>query len=89
MISSLNADFQAFVNSRLDRVGEKLKNSSEYQREQGNIEQQTKQLQAVLAASQAITLQDMDDSNLAILNMYEYTCYCQDFKDALRLIYEE
>lgn len=80
------ADFQAFVNSRLDRVGQKLKDSPEYQREQTNLERQMHELQAALSGEQAITLQDMDDSNLALLNMYEYTCYCQGFKDALRLM---
>ena len=80
------ADFQAFVNSRIDRVGQKLKNSSEYQREQNNLERQMHELQAALSGEQAITLQDMDDSNLALLNMYKYTCYCQGFKDALRLM---
>ena len=70
------ADFQAFVNSRIDRVGQKLKNSSEYQREQNNLERQMHELQAALSGEQAITLQ----------NMYEYTCYCQGFKDALRLM---
>ena len=34
------ADFQAFVNSRLDRVGQKLKDSTNYQREQNNLELQ-------------------------------------------------
>lgn len=85
----LLTDLQAFVNSRLDWVGQKLKNSPDYQREQANLDKQMHKLQAALSDEQAITLQDMDDSNLALLNMYEYTCYCQGFKDALRLIYEE
>lgn len=89
MFGFLNADFQAFVNNRLDRVGQKLKESPDYQREQDNLEQKMHELQVALSGEQAITLQDMDDSNMALLNMYEYTCYCQGFKDALRLMYEE
>ena len=88
-MSRLLSDFQAFVNERLVSVGQKLKDSPAYQCEQANLEAHMCELKAALSANQAITLQDMDDSNLALLNMYEYSCYCQGFKDALRLMYEE
>ena len=67
-MNSLNADFQTFINYRLDRVGQKLRTCSEYQREMTN------------------NLQDIDDSNVAIINMYQNASYRLGFRDALRLI---
>ena len=88
MISSFDADFQAFINSRLDSVGKAVLNNENYQGENANIERQSSQLLAALPPEQAITLQDMDDGYSAIINIYENACYRQGFRDGLRFVSE-
>ena len=85
-MSSLNADFQSFVNYRLDRVDQTLKNRPEYLRETAIIEKMTQELQKAMSPNLAINLQDIDDSNSAIMNMYQNASYRLGFSDALRLI---
>ena len=87
-MNSLNTDFQTFVNHRLDRVGQKLKDSSEYQREMTNFEKLTQELRAAMSPNLAINLQDIDESNAALINMYQNASYRLGFRDALRLIAE-
>lgn len=86
MMSSLNADFQTFVNYRLDGVGQTLKNNPEYLRKTVNIEKMTQELQKAMSPNMAINLQNIEDSNIAIMNMYQNASYRLGFSDALRLI---
>lgn len=88
MISTLATDIQAFVNSRLDRVGETLKDSPDYRRENDNIERMSSELLTVSAPEQAVTLQDIDDSYTTLVNVYENACYRQGFRDGLRFLAE-
>lgn len=86
MSNSFNNDFQTFVNLRLDRVGQTLKNSPEYMRENENIDKMTQELQKAMSPNMAINLQDIDDSYTAILNMFQDASYRLGFRDALRII---
>ena len=88
MISSFDADFQVFINNRLDSVGKAVLNNTDYHSENDNIERQSAQLLAALPHEQALTLQDMDDSYSAIINIYENACYRQGFRDGLRFVTE-
>ena len=87
-MNSLITDFQTFVNHRLERIEQKLLKCSEYQRETANIEKLTQKLQAAMSPNLAINLQDIDDSNAALINMYQNASYRLGFRDALRLIAE-
>lgn len=86
MNNSLNSDFQDFINNRLDRLGMTIRIRPDYQRENANIEKLTRELQDAIPSKLAINLQDIDDSNTAILNIYEDASYKLGFNDALSLI---
>ncbi|MBR1438907.1 MAG: hypothetical protein IJ587_10270 [Synergistaceae bacterium] len=85
---SLGSDFQAFIDSRLDCVGHRLKNNADYKRKNDNIENATQELLAAMSPKMAFTLSDIDDSYLEIITICERASYRQGFKDALRLFSE-
>ena len=85
MSYSLGSDFQAFIDSRLDYAGRRLKDNADYKREHDNIENATQELLAAMSPKMALTLSDIDDSYLEIITICERASYKQGFKDALRL----
>lgn len=86
MSNSLHSDFQAFIDNRLDCAGEILKDSPDYKRQTDNIESATKELLSAMSQKMAITLSDLDDSYLELLNISQRESYKQGFRDAIRLI---
>ena len=86
MSNSLSSDFQAFTDNRLDCAGSQIKDSPDYKRENENISQATREVKAVLPPEKAITLNDIEDSYLAIISLCERICYKQGFRDAIRLM---
>ena len=88
MSNSLTADFSAFIESRLNYVERKVSEHTDYKCQNDNIESATKELLAAMSPKMALTLSDMDDSYLKIINLSERVSYRQGFKDALRLFAE-
>ena len=88
MSYSLGSDFQAFIDSRLDYAGRRLKDNADYKRENDNIKNATQELLAAMSPKMALTLSDIDDSYLEIITTCERVSYRQGFKDALRLFAE-
>lgn len=86
MSNSLGSDLSAFIDCRLEHAGLILKNSSDYKRQNDNIEKYTQKLLSAMPSELATTLGNMDDSYIELLNISERVCYRQGFKDALRLI---
>lgn len=60
--------------------------SPDYKRQTGNIESATKELLSAMSQKMAITLSDLDDSYLELLNISQRESYKQGFRDAIRLI---
>ena len=88
MSNSLRSDFQAFIDNRLNCAGEILKNSTDYLRQTGNIESETKELLSAMSPMLSTTLEDIDDSYTELINISQRVSYRQGFKDALRLMAE-
>ena len=88
MSNSLRSDFQAFIDNRLNCAGEILKNSTDYLRQTGNIESETKELLSAMSPMLSTTLGDIDDSYAELINISQRVSYRQGFKDALRLMAE-
>ena len=86
MNSSLRSDFQGFIHTRLDRVEAAIIDNQSYQREQCNIEINTRELISALSEKQKITLKNIDDSYTNLMSIYEIEGYRQGFRDALNLI---
>lgn len=85
---SLSSDFQAFIDSRLNCAGYRLKDNADYKRENDNIENATQELRAAMSPEMALTLSGIEESYLEIITIYERVSYKQGFKDALRLCSE-
>lgn len=61
---SLSSDFQAFIDSRLNCAGYRLKDNADYKRENDNIENATQELRAAMSPEMALTLSDIEESYL-------------------------
>ncbi len=88
MSNSLSSDFTAFIDSRLDCFGEKLKELQDYKRQYNNIDKLTQDLLAAIPAALACTLGDIDDSYTELISLSERFSYRQGFRDAIRLFAE-
>lgn len=86
MNNTLASDFQAFINYRLDYVNSKVRLNPDYKAHQENVDIWEDKIRAALNPELAITLQDIYDSNMAMLDMHEQACYRQSFNDAIKLI---
>ena len=88
MSNSLSTDFTAFIDSRLNCFGEKLKELQDYKRQYDNINKLTQDLLAAMPAAFACTLEDINDSYSGIVSLSEQFSYRQGFRDAIRLFAE-